>query len=117
MQPLLNGFVLVLLLFDFGVTDFSHAGIVAIALGTFSLKIKSLDINLVLLNLIDFGLFGLPFGAISLFLVADVGKLLLELLDFLLIAFALDSLALDFELGDFAHHLVEHLREGVDFEP
>ena len=60
---------------EFSVTDFGYAAVVSVTLGVIGLNLELLYALLVLLNLLDKSLLGLPFFADGLFL-------LLELFDF-----------------------------------
>ena len=112
-QTFLDFLVLVLLLLDEGVADFGHTCVVAFALGLLGLEVQLLDVLLVLLYLLDLGLLGHPLGAEALLGLAQVGELLVNLLELVLVSLALDSLTFDFELHDGSCGLVECLRHGV----
>ena len=75
-----------------------------------------LYVDLVLLYPVDLRLLGLPFCLERLLRVAQVGDVLVELFELILIALALDGLTLDFELLDLARRIVESLRHGVHLE-
>ncbi len=112
----LNLGIFLLLLLHLGITDFSHLGIIALALGTLGIEIQLLDVDLVLLNAVYKVLFGFPFRRIVLFFLAHFGQFFLDDLHLFLIAFALYGFTLDFFLSYTARYVIESLRHRVDFQ-
>ena len=95
--------------FELAVAYFSHAPIVALALGTLCLKLEVLRLFLVRLNAGEEFFLALPLGAEGFFALLQIGDFAVEAFEFLLIVFALDGLALDFELAQAARDFVEFL--------
>ena len=97
-QAVLDLMVLVLLLLDEGVPDFSNTAVVAVAFGSFRIKIELFDVDFVLLNLVDELLLALPLGVVVVFAVLEFGNLLVQVGDACFVSIAFDGGALDFEL-------------------
>ncbi len=112
----LNLLVLIFFRLDFGISYFGHFGIVAFTFCSVGFYLQLLDVNLVLLNSIDFGLFGLPFGPQGFFRIAQIGKVFVNLFQTEAVSFTLQSFPLDFKLLDFTRSLIESLRHRVHFK-
>ena len=102
LESLLDCDIFVFLLFYLGIAYFRNLGIIAFAFCTVSFVIELLDINFILLNLIDLCFLCLPFGTEGFLCVAKVGKILVNLFEFIFILLAFDSLALNLKLFDFS---------------
>ena len=101
---------------DERVAYLGYAGIVAVALSTLGVEVELLNVDFVLLNFVYKLLLALPLGLVIVLTVAQVGELLVELLDALLVAIALDGSALNLELLDFTSHLVKFFGNTVHLD-
>ncbi len=101
-QLFLNRRVFFFLFLNARIADFGYLGIISLTLGTLGIKVKLLDVDFVLLNLVNQFFFCPPFGRILLLVFAQLGKFTLDILDFFLVALALYGLALDFLLCNLA---------------
>ena len=99
--------------FEFTVAYFSHAFVVAFALGTFSLKLQLFYLLLVLLYLVDQRFLAFPLCTERTLLVFQFGNVLVELCNLVGIVLALDGLAFNLKLFQLTCNLVELLRYGV----
>ncbi len=98
-ELLLDIAVLLLFLLYARIADFSHFGIIPLALGAVGLEVELLDVDFVLLHLVDKLFLGLPLGGELFLLLAHCGEVFLNLAHLLLVALALDCLALNLLLG------------------
>ena len=112
-QLLLNVVDVLFKLAQFTVADFGYVLVVAFALGAVGFELQVLDLLLVLLNLVYHGLLALPLCALALLLFAQVADFLAQLLQFTVVAFALDGFAFYLQLPEAAHCFVELFGQGV----
>ncbi len=108
---------LLLGLLDAAVAQFGHLAVVALPLGLFGLEFVGFDV-------FDFGLDGfddlllvLPAGLHLVALLAQGAQFLVDLGYLVLVVFALDGFALNFQLAYTAFDFVEFLGDGVNLEP
>ena len=121
-ELLLYGLDVGVYLLQFAVAYLRHELVVALALGALGVKLQLLYLLLVLLDLVDQGLLGLPFGSESFHLVLQFGYLALDVVELLQVGvllgrsrlhLALHRLALDLLLLQLSLQFVQFLRHGV----
>ena len=116
-QLRLDGLDVILQRLQFRVAYLRHPAVVALALGTLGLQAQVLHLLLVLLNLVDKLALAFPLGTELGLLLFQLGNVLVQLGYLRLVTFALDGLALDFELGQTARNLVQFLGYRVALHP
>ena len=121
-ELLLYGLDVGVYLLQFAIAYLRHELVVALALGALGVKLQLLYLLFVLLDLVDQGLLGLPFGSESLHLVLQFGYLALDVVEFLQVGvllgrsrlhLALHRLTLDLLLLQLSLQFVQFLRHGV----
>ena len=103
--------------FQFAVTDLGNLGVVALTLSFLSLKLQVLNGLLVLLNLVHQSFLCFPFSSVGVLFLLQLGNLLVELFDLILVTLTLDGLALNLKLFEFALNLIELFRLRVTLHP
>ena len=88
----------------------SHTAVISLTLSFLGFEFEILDLLLVLLNLIHKTFLSLPFCTERVFFLFVLSNLFVELFDLILVALALDSLALNLNLFQMTRDLVQFLR-------
>ena len=88
----------------------SHTAVISLTLSFLGFEFEILDLLLVLLNLIHKTFLSLPFCTERVFFLFVLSNLFVELFDLILVALALNSLALNLDLFQMTRDLVQFLR-------